>query len=83
MATSNNKYIFTFNPTDFTAMTATATADGIEIKHTDGFYKNEISVTSNGITHAIETPNLPFIYMSCLCVSLIIFIVYLCYTKND
>ena len=71
MTTSNNKYIFTFNPKDFTAMTATATADGIEIKHTDRFYKNEIAVTSNGIIHTIETPNLSFIYMSVFCVCLL------------
>ena len=71
MKTFNNKYVFTFSPNDFTAMTATATAGGLQIKHTDHFYKNEILVTSNGITQGIETPNMPFIYMSIFCVCLL------------
>ena len=71
MKTPNNKYIFTFSPKDYTAMTATATADGLKIKHTDHFYKNEIVVTSNGITQEIEILNMPFIYMSVFCVCLL------------
>lgn len=48
--------------------------DGINIKSSDYFYKNEVSVSANGVTHTVDIPNIPFILMSCVCI-LCVFII--------
>ena len=66
MVSGNNKRIFKLvsDPTNSAILTTTVDDEsGVVIKHYDYFYKNVISVTTNGESHNITTPNGGFIFM--------------------
>ena len=60
---TNDTYIFRVinDPSTKALLVSTAEEDGVQIKHSDFFYKNEISVAVDGKTHTVTTPNFSFI----------------------
>lgn len=75
MVSENNKLNFKLvsDPTDTAILTATVDDEnGVIIKHSDYFYKNVITVTTNGETHTITTPNGGFIFISIIFVLIIL-----------
>lgn len=68
MTFDNNMYKFkiVYDPSDPVIMRTITKENGVIIKHSDYLYKNEISVTTNGQTHTITSPNIGFIFISSL-----------------
>lgn len=71
---TNDTYTFRIvnDPSNMVFAVSTAEENGVQIEHSDYFYKNEISVTVDGQTHTMTTPNCSFILASVILLILLI-----------